>query len=163
LTHAESLSDLEKNTDFAIWLSQQGHLFDVEYNAGLDPMEAEQRARFDYLYNLNEKGDPSSKIILGLLNFTDNALMNVDLKAVSKLADINETLLKLDASLGDRVWYQQLMTTSKVIIQSNFEIINNTVVPRDKKINPLYVIHNSTVHSDLIAGPYPEGSTPCSL
>ncbi|MDD4161755.1 MAG: hypothetical protein PHW87_04670 [Methanothrix sp.] len=163
LAYAESLSELRKNADFAIWLSELGHLFEVEYKAGMDPMEIDQRARFNYQYDLEKSDDPTSNIILDLLNFTDNAITNVDLEAINKLAKINETLLKLDPTLGNKTWYQQLMTTADVIIQSNFEVINGTIVPRNKKTNPLYITHNSSVHSDLIAGPYPEGSVPCSL
>ena len=150
-TCAQSLSDLRKNSDFAIWMSERGHLIEVEYGAGLDPMEIDQRARFDYQYDL-DKNDPTSKIILDLLNFTDKAIINDDLGAICKLVDINETLLKLDPTLGNRIWYQQLMTTATVIIQCNFEVINGTVVPRDKKTNPLKITHSSKVHSDLIAG-----------
>jgi len=163
LTCAQTLEELRKNTDFAIWLGQYGGLFEVEYRAGLDPMEKEQRARFDYQYNLNERGDATSKIILDLLNFTDNAIMDVDVDAVSKLANVNETLLKLDPALGNMNWYQELMTTADVIIQCNFEKVNGTVVSRNKETHPFYVSHNNTTHSDLISGPYPEGSVPCTL
>jgi hypothetical protein len=154
LTCAQSLSDAirdeQKNIDCDSWMQERAQLFKVEYGAGLDPMEIDQRARFDYQCDLGKNGDPVSKTILDLLNFTDNAIMNEDLGAISKLVGINETLLKLDPTLGNRIWYQQLMTTATVIIQCNFEIINGTVVPRDKKTNPLNITHSSKVHSDLI-------------
>ena len=42
LTCAQSLSDLEREADFGLWLQERGHLFEVEYKAGLDPMRIDK-------------------------------------------------------------------------------------------------------------------------
>jgi len=164
LTCAQSISNLKKEVDFSHWLTERAEFIETEYAAGLDPMEIDLRARYDYELNLLGRNDTTSEEILKNLKFTEDIIVNKDLTAITgELASVIKYTVNLDPTLATRIWYMQMLETAQVIVEANFEHINGTVVPRDKKTNRLYITHNSTAHSDLIADPYPEGKIPCAL